>query len=285
MTDMFKSVYFPGEEFPTKEDLFKALKENINVIEDQKKAKIYESYKKGQSINLKPIDVSKFDIEQQKALKLDDNYYYIAFNSTRILDSHEDVHIDGLWKKTIQERQFKNYVVTDHELEILNTVVRKEYVELFTAKVPFSLLGKNYEGNTEILIYKFPKDKVQIPVVKEWLDSGDAIEGSVRMRYIKFVFCMDSNNPDDSELKANYDKYYPYIANKNDFEYIPYFFAILEASNEKESSFVLYGSNSTTGQIVSENKNEAGSATSNKNEPSNDTQNVEQLKQLLIKFN
>ena len=127
---MFKSVYFPEKEFSTKEDLFKALRENINVIEDQKKAKVYESYKKGQSINLKPIDVSKFDIEQQKALKLDDNYYYIAFNSTRILDSHEDVHIDGIWKKTIQEEQFKNYVVTDHELEVLNTVVRKEYVEI-----------------------------------------------------------------------------------------------------------------------------------------------------------
>lgn len=253
---MIKSIYFPDKEFSTKEELFEALKSNLSIIEDQKKAKIYESYKKGQSVNMKPIDVSKFDLEQQKALKLDDNYYYIGFNTTRILDSHEDVHIDGLWKKTIQEKQYKNYVVTDHELEVLNTVVRKESVEMFTAKVPFSVMGKSYPGNTEVLIYKFPKDKVQIPVVKEWLDSGDELQGSVRMRYIKFAFCMDSNNPDDAEAKANYDKYYEHIANKDDFEYIPYFFAILEASNEKECSFVIYGSNPVTGQIINEKQAE-----------------------------
>lgn len=246
---MIKSIYFPDKEFATKEDLFDALKSNLSIIEDQKKAKIYESYKKGQSVNMKPIDVSKFDIEQQKALNLNSDFYYIVFNSTRILDSHEDVHIDGIWNKSVKEKQFKNYVVTDHELEVLNTVVRKEYVEIFTAKIPFAMLGKSYEGDTEVLIYKFPKDKIQIPVVKEWLESGDELQGSVRMRYIKFVFCMDSKNPDDAQAKANYDKYYEYIANKDDFEYIPYYFAILEASNEKESSFVIYGSNTVTGQL------------------------------------
>lgn len=273
---IFKSVHFPDKEFSTKEELFSTLKENLYIIEDQKKGKIYESYKKGQSINMKAIDVSKFDVEQQKALKLDDNYYYVAFNSTRILDSHDDVHIDGIWKKTIQEKQFKNYVVTDHELEILNTVVRKEYVEIFTAKVPFSVLGKSYNGNTEVLIYKFPKDKVMMPIVKEWLESGDELQGSVRMKYIKFVLCLDSNNPEDAEFKTNYDKYIDYIANKDDFEYIPYFFAILEASNEKESSFVLYGSNQVTGMLETqrsqEDKSEADNITSEKTEPSNDTQ-------------
>lgn len=285
---MFKSVHFPDKEFSTKEDLFKELKENLSIIEDQKKAKIYESYKKGQSINMKAIDIAKFDIEQQKALKLEDNFYYIAFNSTRILDSHEDVHIDGIWKKTIQEKQFKNYVVTDHELEVLNTVVRKEHVEMFTAKVPFSVLDKNYNGNTEILIYKFPKDKVQIPLVKDWLDSGDELQGSVRMKYIKMAFCVDSNNPEDAEYKKNYDKYIDYIANKEDFEYIPYFFAILEASNEKESSFVLYGSNSVTGQVTDKNKQEAEKITSEiEIEPTeNVTQkmNEQEFNKLLNKF-
>ena len=269
----FKSIYFPEKEFATKEELFSELKSNLSLIEDQKKAKIYESYKKGQSVNMKCLDISKFDIEQQKALKLDDNYYYIAFNSTRILDSHDDVHIDGIWKKTIQEKQFKNYVVTDHELEVLNTVVRKEYVEIFTAKVPFSILGKSYSGNTEILIYKFQKDKVQIPIVKEWLDSGDELQGSVRMKYIKFLFCLDSNSPEDETFKSNYDKYLPYIANKEDFEYIPYFFAILEASNEKESSFVLYGSNQVTGQLHKEN-NEPLQNTQQKQEPTIVTQPI-----------
>jgi len=282
---MIKSHYFPDKTYSTKEELFADLKDNLELIIDKKRTEVYESYKKGQATNLKPIDVSKFDVEQQKALKLDDNYFYFVFNTTRILDSHEDVHIDGLWKKTIQEKQFKNYVVTDHELEVLNTVVRKEYVEIFTAKIPFSLIGKSYNGNTEALIYKFPKDKVQIPIVKEWLESGDALEGSVRMKYIKYVFCIDSNNPEDEEFKSNYDKYIDYIANKEDFEYIPYFFAVLEASNERESSVLIDASNKATGKLK-ENTQADESLEQKEAEQSlqiEETQK-EQLKQLLSKF-
>jgi len=283
---MIKSHYFPDKTYSTKEELFADLKDNLELIIDKKRTEVYESYKKGQSTNLKPIDVSKFDLEQQKALKLDDNYFYFVFNTTRILDSHEDVHIDGLWKKTIQEKQFKNYVVTDHELEVLNTVVRKEYVEIFTAKIPFSLIGKSYNGNTEALIYKFPKDKVQIPIVKEWLESGDALEGSVRMKYIKYVFCIDSNNPEDEEFKSNYDKYIDYIANKEDFEYIPYFFAVLEASNERESSVLIDASNKATGKLKENTQAEKSleQKEAEKSLQSGETQK-EQLKQLLSKFN
>lgn len=36
---MFKSHYFPDVDFETKEDLFKSLKENLSIIQDQKKAK------------------------------------------------------------------------------------------------------------------------------------------------------------------------------------------------------------------------------------------------------
>lgn len=282
---MIKSHYFPDKTYSTKEELFADLKDNLELIIDKKRTEVYESYKKGQSTNLKPIDVSKFDLEQQKALKLDDNYFYFVFNTTRILDSHEDVHIDGLWKKTIQEKQFKNYVVTDHELEVLNTVVRKEYVEIFTAKIPFSLIGKSYNGNTEALIYKFPKDKVQIPIVKEWLESGDALEGSVRMKYIKYVFCIDSNNPEDEEFKSNYNKYIDYIANKEDFEYIPYFFAVLEASNERESSVLIDASNKATGKLKENTQAEKSleQKEAEKSLQSEETQK-EQLKQLLSKF-
>jgi len=128
--------------------------------------------------------------DQLKGIKIDDNFYYIAVNSTKVLDSHEDLHLDGIWKKTIKEQQGKNYLVTDHDLEIKSVVVRKEHIEMFTAKVPFSLIGKPYEGDTEVLIYKVPKNQVKCETVKDWLNSGDSIEGSVRMQYVKFSLCL-----------------------------------------------------------------------------------------------
>lgn len=43
---MFKSIYFPEKEFSTKDELFKSLKENLSIIEDQKKLKFMNLIKK-----------------------------------------------------------------------------------------------------------------------------------------------------------------------------------------------------------------------------------------------
>jgi hypothetical protein len=170
--------------------------------------------------------------------------------------------VDGLWTKSTQERQKKNYLLVDHEMKVLSTVVKKEYVEMFTASIPFSLLGKSYAGYTEVLFYKVPKDKVLIQEVKDWLESGDEIQASVRMKYIQISLALNSDDKEDIRERETYDEYYPLIANKEDFEEIEYFFVVKEAANVMESSLVLFGSNSTTG-VINENT---------KIEPSKDTQ-------------
>lgn len=277
---MIKSHYFPDKTYSSKEELFKDLKDNLDFIIDAKKSQIQKSCDKGVSVTCKSLDLLKFQ-DQNKAIKIDDNYYYIAVNSTKILDSHDDLHLDNLWNKSIAEQQGKNYLVIDHELEVDKVIVRKEHIEMFVAKVPFSLLGKAYDGDTQAFIYKMPKSQVKHQLVKEWLDSGDEIEASVRMQYVTFDLCMDSNDPDDATAKANYDKYYPLIANKNEFDYIYYFFAIKEAKNVRESSLVVFGSNSATGQ-VSNNKQAEKSLENEEAEKS--LQTTEMLKELLNKF-
>lgn len=267
---MIKSIHFPTKEFETKEELFSDLKANIKDIIDLKKAQIQKSCDKGTSISFKSIDLSKFS-EQNKAFKLDENYYYIAVNSTNILDSHDDLHVKGIWKKSISEQQGKNYLVLDHELELDKVVVKKEYIEMFTQVLPFSVLGKDYAGNSEVLIYKFPKDKVINETAEDWLESGDSLEASVRMQYVTILLAMDSNNPEDETEKMNYDNYIDEIANKDDFEYIPYFFIIKEAKNIKESSLVVFGSNHATGTIQN---NSQADKTLDKTEPLKDTQTL-----------
>ena len=282
---MFKSVYLQDKEFSTKEELFAELKANKDLIIDAKKSEIYKSCDKGQSIVSKSLDLLQFS-EQNKAIKIDDNFYYFAVNSTRILDSHDDLHVDGIWKKSVQEIQGKNYFVEDHELEISKVITRKEHIEIFTAKVPFSLIGKPYQGNTEILVYKIAKNQIKNDKVKEWLESGDSIECSVRMQYVTILLALDSNNPEDATEKKNYDDYIDLIANKSDFEYIPYFFVIKEAKNVKESSLVPFGSNSATGVVQNKiEKEEPSIDTQNTTEPTIEvTQKNEMLKELLNKF-
>ena len=245
-----------NKDFETKSEMFKALRESHEDIIASKKAQIYNS-KKGEhkgGVNITSIKSDKLN-GVVKGVEIDDDFYYIAVNTTRILDSHKDVSGDGSWNKTTKEQQEKVYLIWDHDYSGSNTIVRKEYIEMFVAKIPFSLLGKPYDGETEALIYKFRKDKVIDKKAKEWLESGDAIEASVRLQYVKILFALNSEDPEDKEFKKNYDKYHPLIANKEDFiNEIDYFWQVLEQKNVLESSLVLAGSNHVTGQISEEGK-------------------------------
>lgn len=280
---IWKSTNTQGENtfFDSKEDLFKHIRENKEILIDAKKSVIQKSVDKGSAVVSKCLDLLKFT-DQLKGIKIDDNFYYIAVNSTMILDSHDDLHDNGIWKKSVQETQGKNYLVCDHELEVLQTITRKEHIEIFTAKIPFSLIGQPYQGDTEVLVYKIPKDQIKIEAVKEWLDSGDSIEASVRMRYVTILLALDSNNPEDATEKANYNAYINRIANKNDFEYIPYFYIIKEAQNVRESSLVVAGSNHATG-LINNNKGQAVK-TLEQIEAEKSLQINEQLKELLNKI-
>jgi hypothetical protein len=235
-----------NKSFETKVELFKALKENKTDILSLKMANVLKSCDKGTSVKTKMFDVSKH-LDTVKNITMSKDCYYIVVNTTGILDSHMDLHLKGIWNKTAQEQQGKNYLVADHMLEIDKVITRKEHVEIIIAEIPFRSIGKDYDGNTQALIYKIPKDKIMNEAAKEWLKSGDEIEASVRMQYVKIELAMNSDDINDKMEKANYDTYLSEIANKDDFEEINYFYLVQEAKNLRESSLVVFGSNSATG--------------------------------------
>lgn len=271
-----------NKSFETVEEMFSELRKYKSQIISMKKAQVYKSCEKDDdkrlSIISRPLDLSKI-ADQTKAIDFSsEDYYYIAVNSTRILDSHKDLHIDGLWNKTKKEQQGKNYLVADHRLELDKTIVKKEYVEILTATIPFAMIGKKYKGDTEVLIYKVKKDKVINQVAKEWLESGDSIEGSVRMRYVDILFAVNSTAKEDYQDKKNYDEYINVIANKEDFDQeIQYFWVVKQAINVFESSLVIFGSNGATGLISIDTTKEIqpSNDTEKQIEPDNSTQNTQ----------
>jgi len=246
---MIKSNLFPNKSFATKEDLFSHVKANLAKIIEEKKSSEQKSWEKNNSVTCKVLNGIKL-MDAEKAIEIDEDYWYIAVNSTLVLDSHQDLHDNGIWDESVIEEQGKNYLIADHELKIASTIVKKEYIEMFVAKVAFSSLGLPYSGSTQVLVYKFRKDKVIHQTAKEWLESGDEIQASVRMQYEDLEFALDSNAPEDKEYKKRYDKYINKIANKDDFEYIYMFFIIKKAKNVRESSLVIFGSNPVTGNNI-----------------------------------
>lgn len=241
--------------FETKEELFDYLSENKAQLIDKKKSKVLKSYKKGIGLTVGKLNLDKIG-NAEKGLFSNEDYYYLAVNSTNILDSHKDLHVPKIWNKSVREQQGKNYLVLDHDLSLSSTVVKKANIKMFVTTIPFSAIGKKYEGNTEVLIYKFKKTDIINKKAKEWLESGDDIEASVRMRYVKIEMAMNSEAENYKQEKKVYDKHINQIANKSEFKKeIEYFWVVKEAMNLGESSLVLFGSNGATG-MVSEKKKE-----------------------------
>jgi hypothetical protein len=271
--------------FENKEQLFKALADNDKFIIDAKKSQVYKSFEKGLQVVTDQSSISKAFNDETKGIKFDNDYYYFVVNSANILDSHGDMHVDGNWNKSVKDQQGKVYLVFDHSLKRNDIIAMPKDIEMLTAKVPFSLLGKNYEGESYSLIYKVAKDKIIDQTAKDWLEKGYDLQASVRMQYVKIETALNSTNPDYSKQKTIFDEYFPLIANKNDFnEEIDYFWVVKEAKNIMESSLVLFGSNQATGEISNNNKSEAENITPEKTEPSNDTQKIEELKRIINKI-
>ena len=276
-----------NKEFESKSDLFKALVENESFIIDAKKSQVYKSFEKGLQVVSDQKTIEKAFNDSEKGIKFDSDYYYFVVNSANYLDSHNDMHVDGNWNKSVKDQNGKVYLVWHHDFsKTENIIAFPEDIEMITSKVAWSLLGKSYEGETYSLIYKVKKDKIVNENVSKWLKEGRKLQLSVRMQYIKLETAFNSDDEDYSKQTENYNKYYPLIANKDEFKEIEYFFIVKEAKNVMESSLLPFGSNSATAEISqSENKSEADNITSEQEEPSIDTQKVEQsLKELLNKF-
>lgn len=273
--------------FSNKEAMFKELAQNEEIIIDAKKSEVYKSIDKGVQLVTNQESIKKaLESTTNKGIKFDNDYYYFVVNSANILDSHSDVHVDGNWNKNVKDQQGKVYLVFDHSLKRNDIIAMRKDVEMFTASIPFSLLGKSYDGETYSLVYKVAKDKIVNKEAKEWLEDGHELEASVRMQYIKMESAFNSDNQDYAKQKATFDEYYPLIANKEDFDEINYFWVVKEAKNVFESSLVLFGSNSATG-VINNKDNEAVNDTSTTEAEQSlqieETQK-EQLKQLLSKF-
>ena len=236
---MIKSVEFGDKLFASKSELFKALKDNREKLIELKKAAVKNS--SGLSFNHFEHNGSEL-----KALSMEDGYIYPVINTTKYMDSHNDVHIDGIWNKSVKEQQGKIFYIADHNLSLPTVIAFPKDVEMMLETMPFSELGSNLNGNTQALIFKVSKDAIQMKEASRVIEDKIPIEHSVRMQYVTLFLAVNSVEDGYKEEKANWDTYFPMIANKEVAEGRGYFWAVTEAKIYKEGSMVLAGSNDIT---------------------------------------
>lgn len=232
-------------EFETKSELFDYLRKNKKLLVKAKKSAI----KYADAMIYKP---SLFQTKDgaQKTIDLTEGTQDIesiiaklVINTTNLMDSHSDVHIPGIWKKTISEQK-SLYLLQEHSMKF-ESVISDEVVAS-TKKYFWKDLGfSELKGQTEALIFDANICDDRNEFMFEQYLNGWVKNHSVGMQYVQLLLCINSDSKMDAEEKANWDKYYPMIANYEIADEQGYFWAVLEAKLI-EGSAVLRGSNYAT---------------------------------------
>ena len=259
---------FPNKVFSTKEDLFKSLRENKKQLKASKMVEVKHSDAFNFLVSLQK-DSSSASKEQATQTNVNKQKIIVKFvvNSCGVFDSHGDVHVKGCWNKTAKENKYflhlKEHKATFEDIISDNVSIDVEEVEIQGQKV-------------DALVATSTIERKDNPLMFDKYSDGKVKQHSVGMQYIwdKLYLCINSEHSDDKEEKANWDKYYEQVINKDDVNEVGYFWAVAEAK-AREGSAVPFGSNSETPTLSVENtKEEPTQVTLDKEEPSNDTQNL-----------
>lgn len=260
---MIKALEFPNKEFDSREDLFKALIENKKELVSIRKSVIKNAdavsfgYVENISKNGANKAIASADLPQTLSVK-------VVINTTNFLDSHGDVHINGIWNKSVKDNGTFLHL-QEHERDFDKVI--SDNAKGSVASMTWKELGLPYEGKTEALIFESTIDKLRNGFMLKQYANGWVKNHSVGMKYVNIDLAINSNAEWDKEYKEVWDTYYDVIANKETADERGYFWAVTEAKII-EGSAVVMGSNSATPTL--ENK-EAVTDTS-ENEPTVVTQ-------------
>lgn len=164
----------------------------------------------------------------------------VVINTTNWMDSHKDVHIPGLWKKSLSETKLL-YLLEEHKMTFKGIIT--DEIKAFTKKLTWKSLGYDAKGETEALIFEANIPKDRNPDMYREYRLGRVKNHSVGMRYVRLKMAINDENY--KEEFAVWNEYLDQIANSQEAEKTGYFFAVTEAK-VIEGSAVPIGSNIMT---------------------------------------
>jgi hypothetical protein len=230
--------------FNTKKELFSFLVTNKNMIISQRKAQI-----KYADAIICPVELVESSIQVDKAKpedmempNPDEMMVKAVINTTNLLDSHMDVHLPGIWNKSLKENRNIMHM-QEHGNKFTDVIAMGEDLKASTKTYDWQKLGFDFEGKTEALVFDSKVKKDRNAMMFDQYKKGYVNNHSVGMQYVKIEMAI--NDKDYKEEFAAWNKYYPEITNKEDADKRGFFFAVKEAK-VIEGSAVLRGSNYAT---------------------------------------
>lgn len=218
----------------TQKELFSYLRENKDLLLTEKKLTV----KHGDCFSYAIIGEQK--TAKAENTNPDEITVKIVINTIGVMDSHDDVHVAGIWNKTVQER--KNMLhLQEHKMTFDHIISDK--VKATVEQIAWKDMGVNAVGTTEALVFESTISRKRNPFMFEQYKNGYVTNHSVGMQYVKIDLAI--NDSEDKEAYALWEKYLPTILNKELAEEKGYFFVVMEAK-AIEGSAVPIGSNTIT---------------------------------------
>lgn len=234
------------KKFSSKDEMFFALKANVDKIVAIKKAAIKDSDPVGYNFRESKEEVSKGIAPDKLKTVKDGDTIYPVINTTNWYDSHGDVHLDGIWDVSVEQQKGKLYYAINHELKLGSIISYPNEVEPMVKTLNWPDVGENYDGQTQALIFAAEVTDKSNKDAKKAIKAGVPLQNSVRMQYEKMVLCVDSTAKGLEQERMNFYMYLPKIANKDEVMAAGYYWGIQSAKIVKEGSAVLAGSNRAT---------------------------------------
>jgi len=257
-------------EFKSKKKEIEFIIKNKEILIAQKKAEI----KHADCVSFDPIIVRRKD-SAAKANDpvnidgIDEIKVVVIINTTNLMDGHSDVHIPGLWKKSLNENKMIMHL-QEHAMQFEKIISDGNNLKAFTKDFLWSELGFFFEGSTQALTFESVIDRKRNEFMFLQYANGYVKNHSVGMRYVKIVLCVN-NDEYGAEFDA-WEKYFPMIANQEDAIENGFFWAVKEAK-VVEGSAVPLGSNWVTPTLDNNVKQKPPQSTSkSNNQPSQDTE-------------
>jgi len=142
-----------------------------------------------------------------------------------------------------------DWVVKNNDLIVLERKNSIKHADYSTVKIEGfdAQKGMIEDSNIklECLIYEVEVKRDRNEFMFNQYKAGRVLNHSVGMRYIKYVLCVNSDNPSEAMYKEMWDKYYAFVVNKEVADSRDWFYAVVECKNI-EGSAVVKGSNFLT---------------------------------------
>lgn len=219
----------------TGKELFTFLVENKGKVIAAKKAAMKVADAIG--IQMHSVQTKATGLVDSSAIKV-----MAVINTTNYLDSHMDVHMPGIWDKSIKENRNVMHL-QEHEMKFDKIISDGQDLVVSAKAFKWRDIGFDYDGQTEALLFESSVRKVRNQYMFEQYAKGNVRNHSVGMQYVKLALAI--NDPDYKDEFAAWNKYAPQVVNLGSAEY---FWAVTEAK-VIEGSAVVLGSNQATPTI------------------------------------